>query len=102
MLFPTVTVLFGSLFVFCGAMFLIHSVSTGAVNENAAGREGAANGLYISSYYTGGVLGSYAAGLIHDAFGWETVTLVSILLVAVGATLSVSAAVVSEARPLRG
>lgn len=86
----SIPVLFGSLFAVCGSMFLIHSVSTAAVNEDAPDREGATNGLYIGSYYTGGVFGSYAAPVIYDALGWTILILLSILVVATAAALAIT------------
>ena len=105
MLVNSVGVLFGALFLFCGAMFLIHSVATGAANQHASGREGAVNGLYISSYYTGGVIGTYLAPLVYEVLGWAALTLIALVLTAFGALLvigAVPAGVPTAGRPLTG
>ena len=63
--------LFSVLLIFCGSMFLVHSVAVGLVNRLATENKGVVNGLYIAFYYSGGVLGSYLPGLIYERFGWS-------------------------------
>ncbi len=62
--------LFFALFAFCGSMFFVHTVAATLVNQGAQKR-GIVNGLYVAFYYGGGVLGSFAPGLIYERFGWE-------------------------------
>jgi YNFM family putative membrane transporter len=62
--------LFGLLFAVCGAMFLVHATAAGWLNRLAAENKGIVNGVYISAYYTGGVVGSYVPGLIYQQYGW--------------------------------
>jgi len=71
MLVPGTSTLFVLLFPFCGAMFLVHCVATAVVNSRAEGNRGIASAFYVSSYYSGGVAGSYLPGLIFNAWGWE-------------------------------
>ena len=70
MLLPNTGVLFALLFPFCGAMFLVHSVATAVVNRQAGRNSSLASGVYVSSYYGGGVLGTYFPGLIFEQYGW--------------------------------
>ncbi len=64
--------LFATIFMFCAAMFLVHSTASGLVNRLAAGENrGLTNGLYVSFYYSGGAVGSYLPGLIYRQFGWH-------------------------------
>lgn len=72
MLIPHTILLFLLLFPFCGAMFLVHCVATAVVNSRAEGNRGMASALYVSSYYCGGVLGSYFPGFIFKGQGWGT------------------------------
>lgn len=65
------SVLFILLFPFCGAMFLVHCVATAVVNSRAGSRRGLASGMYVASYYGGGVLGTYVPGLVFKNFGWS-------------------------------
>lgn len=64
------SLLFIDMFLFCGGMFLIHSVLSGYLNHLAVQYKGLANGLYIACYYAGGTLGSYFPNYIYHAFGW--------------------------------
>lgn len=65
-------VLYCALFVFCGAMFLVHSLATAATNALAADTDDRRllNASYLTFYYGGGVLGSYLPGLVYQRFGW--------------------------------
>lgn len=81
MLIPSTWILFALLFPFCGAMFLVHSVATAVVNSEAGESRGVASGFYVSSYYGGGVLGTYLPGLIFEYAGWGSMV---VALVAVG------------------
>ncbi|MEA3544660.1 MAG: MFS transporter [Thermodesulfobacteriota bacterium] len=67
-----VSLLFGMMFLFCGAMFLVHATASGLINQ-LAGTEhrGLTNGLYIAFYYAGGSIGSFAPGIIYRYFGWN-------------------------------
>ncbi len=64
--------MFMSMFVFCTGMFIAHSILSGYVNTLSEGNKGIANGLYISFYYMGGTIGSFAPGIIYTYFGWKT------------------------------
>ncbi len=77
--------LFGLLFVFCGAMFLVHATATGWLNRLATGSRGIINGVYLSAYYGGGVLGSYLPGLVYERFHWAA--FVALLTGVVGVAL---------------
>jgi MFS transporter, YNFM family, putative membrane transport protein len=64
--------LFTVMFLFCAAMFLVHATASGLVNRLAAGEKGGlTNGLYVSFYYAGGVVGSFAPGWIYRHLGWH-------------------------------
>lgn len=89
MLIPHILTLFVLLFPFCGAMFLIHSVATAVVNSRAEGNRGVASALYVSSYYCGGVLGSYFPGVIFKGQGWGIMIIVLAGFALVGAALLV-------------
>lgn len=80
--------MFLSMFVFCTGMFTAHSILSGYVNTLSEGKKGIANGLYISFYYLGGTIGSFAPGIVYSLFGWR-VFLASLLLVLGGCLLCV-------------
>ncbi len=77
-------VIFVGMFIFCGGMFLIHSVASGFLNQLAKDKKGIVNGIYIASYYSGGVIGSYAPGFVYKQFGWYAFSIVLILILLVG------------------
>jgi predicted MFS family arabinose efflux permease len=52
--------------------FFAQAVATGHVGRIARGRKAAASGLYLSSYYCGGLAGAAIIGIRFDAFGWTT------------------------------
>jgi YNFM family putative membrane transporter len=64
--------LFLNMFLFCAAMFLVHALASGAVNSGPSRHKGLANGVYVSAYYAGGVLGSYLPGLVYYGRGWTS------------------------------
>ncbi|MDO3377396.1 MFS transporter [Geoalkalibacter halelectricus] len=71
MLAPSVGGLFAMMFLFCAGMFLAHATASGLLNRCSGANKGIVNGLYVSFYYAGGALGSYAPAPIYRAFGWE-------------------------------
>lgn len=82
--------LFGLLFVFCGAMFLVHATATGWLNRLATSSRGIINGVYLSAYYGGGVLGSYLPGLVYERFHWAAFVAVLTGVVGVALLLAVT------------
>lgn len=74
--------LFG-MFVLCAGSFTSHSILTALINSISTGKKGIVNGLYLTFYYTGGVLGSFIPSLFYDSFGWGfTCVFISIILFA--------------------
>ncbi len=71
---------FLALFLFCGGMFLIHTTLSGMLNHSLDCHHGVINGLYLAFYYLGGAMGSQLPGYLYEAFGWESVILLSMLL----------------------
>lgn len=50
--------------------FFAQAIATGHVGRVAEGDKAAASGLYLSSYYCGGLAGAALIGMLFDAFGW--------------------------------
>lgn len=65
-----IPVLFLVMFLFCGAMFLVHATATGYVNGLSSEHRPMVNGLYVGFYYGGGALGSWLPGLVFRDWGW--------------------------------
>ncbi len=64
-------VMFVGMFIFCTGLFMAHSLLSGFANKLAEENKAIANGFYISSYYTGGTLGSVLPGVVFFQFGWQ-------------------------------
>ncbi|WP_303720843.1 MFS transporter [Malonomonas rubra] len=77
--------LFINMFLFCGAMFVIHSTASGLINRMAgSGSRGLTNGLYVAFYYSGGAIGSFAPGLVYRLYGWNNFLLFLVLICLLG------------------
>jgi predicted MFS family arabinose efflux permease len=50
--------------------FFAQAVATGHVGRIARTHKAAASGLYLSSYYCGGLAGAAVIGILFDSFGW--------------------------------
>lgn len=90
-----VMLLFLVMFLFCGAMFLVHATASGFVNRLARDNKGIVNGLYVSFYYAGGTVGSYAPGFLYRHFGWSGFILA--LSGVIGASLLIAASCLKDA-----
>ena len=77
--------LFGMMFLFCAAMFLVHSTASGLVNRMAGSEHrGLVNGLYVAFYYAGGSVGSFAPGVVYRHFGWNGFLVTLALICGIG------------------
>jgi MFS family permease len=63
------SVLIGLALVGVGTFFA-QAAATGFVGRAAMGDRGSAGGLYLASYFLGGLLGSAILGQAFDRFGW--------------------------------
>ena len=62
-------VLVGMVVIATGAFFA-QVIATGFVSRTAESNRGAASGLYLASYFTGGLAGSVILGQLFDRIGW--------------------------------
>lgn len=77
--------LFMMMFLFCGAMFLVHSTASGLVNRlGGSDHRGLTNGLYVAFYYAGGSIGSFAPGIVYRYYGWNGFLIVLALVCLAG------------------
>jgi len=88
LLVPGIAWLFVTMFLFCGAMFLVHATATGWLNRLSREHKGTINGLYVACYYGGGMVGSFCPGFVYQAWGWEGFVAVLALVVATALMLS--------------
>jgi MFS transporter, YNFM family, putative membrane transport protein len=83
-----VSVLAGLALVAVGT-FLAQAIATGHVGRNAGSDRALASGIYLSSYYFGGAVGSFVTGIVFDGFGWEASVL--LLIGVLGAAIACGA-----------
>src|SRR4051812_21591305 len=65
--------------------FFAQATATGFVSRAATADRGAASGLYLASYFFGGLIGSAVLGQVFDCFGWGA------CVAGIGAALGVAA-----------
>jgi predicted MFS family arabinose efflux permease len=95
------SVLFGMVLVGVGTFFA-QAIGTGYVGRAASSDRAAASGLYLASYYLGGLAGAAALGLVFDRLGWSACVFgvgLSLALAAVLASRLTGAASYSEGTP---
>ncbi|TIX26905.1 MAG: MFS transporter, partial [Mesorhizobium sp.] len=70
--------------------FLAQAIATGHVSRTASRDRTAASGIYLASYYTGGLAGSFVIGQIYDRIGWTAcvAVLATVLAGAIGVARS--------------
>jgi predicted MFS family arabinose efflux permease len=72
--------------------FFAQAVATGFVGRVAMTNRGAASGLYLAGYFSGGLVGSAVLGQIFDRFGWSACVL------GIGLALAVSVLLATQIR----
>lgn len=73
--------------------FFAQATATGFVGRAARDDRAAASGLYLASYYLGGLAGAAVVGQIYDGLGWTPAVAV------VGGSLALAAALAATLRP---
>jgi predicted MFS family arabinose efflux permease len=68
--------------------FLAQAIATGHVSRAAKRDKAAASGIYLASYYTGGLVGSFVVGQVYDHLGWTAAIVVMILTLAAAIALA--------------
>ena len=68
----TVAVLLAGLALAGAGTFFAQAVATGFVSRAADSDRGAASGLYLASYFLGGIVGALVLGQVFDQLGWTT------------------------------
>ena len=70
MLAPNLVLIVSGMTLVGVGTFFAQAVATGHVGRVARGDKAAASGLYLSSYYCGGLVGAAVIGQLFDLFGW--------------------------------
>ena len=69
--------------------FCAQAATTGFVGRAARSDRALASGLYLSSYYVGGLIGSLVLGRVFDIFGWPATVLAIALAVLVSGLIAI-------------
>ena len=80
-------VLTGLAFVAVGT-FMAQAIATGLVGRRAVTDKAGASGIYLASYYAGGLVGSFVLGQVYDRLGWNVT--VAALAAALGCAILVT------------
>ncbi len=70
--------------------FLAQAVTTGFVGRAATMDRGAASGIYLASYFSGGLIGTAVLGRVFDSLGWPACVIGIGLSLALAAALAVN------------
>jgi len=74
--------------------FFAQATATGFVSHVATTDRGSASGLYLASYFSGGLVGTAVLGLVFDRYGWAA------CVTGVGISLLVAALLAVRLRPV--
>jgi YNFM family putative membrane transporter len=85
---PNLAAVAGGLMLAGIGTFFAQAVATGFVGRAATTNRGAASGLYLASYFAGGLVGSVVLGQVFDRFGWPACVLGIGLALAAAALLA--------------
>ncbi|WP_407529982.1 MFS transporter [Methylobacterium oryzisoli] len=72
--------------------FLAQALATGLVGRSAGDEHASASGLYLVSYYLGGLVGTAVLGLVFERLGWTA------CMLGVAASLALAAALTTRLR----
>jgi YNFM family putative membrane transporter len=70
LLWPSLVAVLAGLVLVGAGTFLAQATTTGFVGVAATADRGAASGIYLASYFLGGLVGSAVLGQVFDRFGW--------------------------------
>ena len=81
---PNLTLVLLGLALVGAGTFFMQAAATGFVGRTALTDRAAANGLYLTSYYIGGLAGAFLLGQVNELGGWQAVngvvTVVALLM----------------------
>lgn len=71
LLAPSLPLVLAGLVLVAAGTFFAQAAATGFVGQAATTDRGAASGLYLASYFLGGLVGTAVLGQLFDRFGWS-------------------------------
>lgn len=76
LLAPNLRIVLAGMALVAVGTFLAQAIATGHVSRTASRDRAAASGIYLASYYGGGLAGSFLIGQIYDRVGWTACVVV--------------------------
>jgi len=76
LLIPNLPVVLAGMALVAIGTFLAQAIATGQVGRIATYDKAAASGIYLASYYSGGLIGSLVLGQVYDRVGWPACVVV--------------------------
>lgn len=76
LLASSLVVILAGLAILGAALFFAQASVTGFVGRAADGDRAAASGLYLTSYYLGGLAGGATMGAVFESFGWTATVMI--------------------------
>ena len=67
---PSLEAVTAGMVLVAAGTFFAQALATGVVSATAGANRGAASGIYLASYFTGGLVGAAVVGQIFDRLGW--------------------------------
>ncbi len=87
-LVPDLTFVLAAMTLLAAGTFFAQAAATGYVSRSSGSARGAAGGIYLASYYSGGLVGSVIIGQIFDQLGWTAVVIALGLALIAGCLLA--------------
>ena len=94
-LVPSLFVVVVGLAVCSTGVFLCQSATIGAIAKSVTEGRSLATGIYYMSYYAGGAIGAWVAGMAYEGWGWSG----SVLTIALAQTLAAAIVAVVWRQP---
>ncbi|TPN85690.1 MFS transporter [Mesorhizobium sp. CU2] len=88
LLAPSLPIVLAGMAVVAIGTFLAQAIATGHVSRTASRDRAAASGIYLASYYGGGLAGSFVIGQVYDRVGWTAC--VAVLAVVLAGAIAVA------------
>lgn len=76
LLAPNLRIVLAGMALVAVGTFLAQAIATGHVSRTASRDRAAASGIYLASYYGGGLAGSFLIGQVYDRVGWTACVVV--------------------------
>ena len=92
---PRLTAILVGMVLIAAGTFLAQALATGIVSRAAKHNRASASGIYLASYFSGGLLGTAVLGQIFDRFGWAA------CVAGIGVSLAVAAWLTQHLKPAR-